>query len=477
MRASDGPRARGSRWAGSRRTGAPARLPFGALAPLLPPGDDTTAGRLPLLQQTRAALAELAAARPLVLAVDDAQFLDEPSAVLVHQLATTQSCFVMMTVRQGEPGPDPIRSLVQDDRVARVELDPFDEDACRQLLERALDGTVEPATVTALRDATGGNALFLRELVRGSIDAGSLQQDEHGWRLVAPLQASTQLHDLIAARLRGLPEHERLALELPSIAEPLGVELIASLGATPLGSLEEQGLVTITTNGRRTDLDCAHPVHADVIRDQLPMLRRRRLRGELAAAIEATGARRREDVLLVATLSLDSGRTPPPGLLLTVAHQAYFANDLPIAERLALAAIEADDTFEARHLLSEILYRQGRGSEALAADELDLDDLTDEQLALRALRRSATQFWQGGDRDGADRTLADAAGRLTGPGAATWRDEVIAQRATFDVNAGRPALALERLDGLTGAEGRAALEAALVSACWPSPTSAGPTTP
>ena len=51
----------------------------------------------------------------------------------------------------------------------------------------------------------------------------------------------------------------------------------------------------------------AHPLYGEVLRSQLPVLAARRVRQALADTVTATGARRREDVLRVATWRLDAG--------------------------------------------------------------------------------------------------------------------------------------------------------------------------
>jgi type II secretory pathway predicted ATPase ExeA len=82
-------------------TQASRRLPFGTLAPLLPP--DTGVGRLcrdghgQLLQSYARAVTARAGGRPLVVFVDDAHLLDDGSATLVHQLALTRAATVLVT--------------------------------------------------------------------------------------------------------------------------------------------------------------------------------------------------------------------------------------------------------------------------------------------------------------------------------------------------------------------------------------------
>jgi hypothetical protein len=56
------------------------------------------------------------------LAVDDAHLLDEVSAALLFQLATSARAFVLLTTRAGSAAPEPIRSLWTDDTAALIEV-------------------------------------------------------------------------------------------------------------------------------------------------------------------------------------------------------------------------------------------------------------------------------------------------------------------------------------------------------------------
>ncbi|HEX7167181.1 MAG TPA: hypothetical protein VF230_09395, partial [Acidimicrobiales bacterium] len=123
-------------------TRAAASVPLGALAPLLPSLDATG---IDLLARARDALLDRAAGRPMLLFVDDAHLLDEASAMLVHQLATDANLFVVATVRNGEPVPDPVIALWKDGHAERVEIEPLGEDECDRLLAVALGGPVEGA--------------------------------------------------------------------------------------------------------------------------------------------------------------------------------------------------------------------------------------------------------------------------------------------------------------------------------------------
>ena len=186
-------------------TRAAAALPFGALAPLLPAAHHGETGgvddRADLLRRSAAALLERAEGRRLALVVDDAHLLDDASATLIHQLAGSDSAFVLATLRTGEVAPEPVTSLWKDGVVERLELVGLDARAVAQLLESVLRGPVDRATVAHLAVRCQGNVLFLREMVLGALHDGSLCDDGGLWRLVAPLCPSERLMELVEARL------------------------------------------------------------------------------------------------------------------------------------------------------------------------------------------------------------------------------------------------------------------------------------
>jgi hypothetical protein len=59
--------------------------------------------------------------------VDDAQFLDEGSAALVHQLVQKGACSVLASLRIPGPAPDPVTALWKDGLAERIDLSTWDE--------------------------------------------------------------------------------------------------------------------------------------------------------------------------------------------------------------------------------------------------------------------------------------------------------------------------------------------------------------
>src|SRR5438874_4389579 len=121
-----------------KATRATADLPFGAIAPLLPPGAGAGGDRAELLR--RAAEHMIASLEiPPIVFVDDAHLLDELSATLIYQLATTRSASVLLTVRAGEPVAEPLVALWKEDVIQRVELAGLRIEAIGELLAAVLN--------------------------------------------------------------------------------------------------------------------------------------------------------------------------------------------------------------------------------------------------------------------------------------------------------------------------------------------------
>jgi ATP/maltotriose-dependent transcriptional regulator MalT len=439
---------------------ASVELPLGAMAPLLPPITDPGSGPADVLQQAAAAIARRGGDRPLVLLVDDAHLLDDLSATLVEQVTVSGAAVVIATLRSGEAAPAAILGLWKNELVDRLEVAPLDPDSVEKLLQTVLVGGVESVTVRRLAEACSGNALYLRELVLAALDSGVLANSEGPWRLSGPLAISPRLLELIDARLGVLAEAERHALELTAFGEPIEIPLIEALcGPETLETLERRGLVISSFDGRRLQARIAHPLYAEVVLRRLPATRTRAIKRALADWVEHAGLRRRDDALRCATWRLGGGGEVRADLMLAGAQAAYDRWDLPLAERLAGAAVEAGSGFPAAHMIGLLAWLQGRSEEAerrlAPLVSLAGDDLHRTMLASTRM----DNLFVGLGRLTDAMAVGEQAEVLIGD--QSCRDEITAQRARLLYLSGHTAAATELLDPLIArVEGRT-----LVSVC------------
>ncbi|MFH8465465.1 LuxR C-terminal-related transcriptional regulator [Streptomyces sp. NPDC017991] len=372
-------------------------VPLGAIAHLLPAGvdlSDPVAGF--------AAVARRFAAGPgrqRVLLIDDMHLLDSASAMLLRQLMDTGALLLIGTVRTGEPYGEAVAALRGGDAVHRVDLAVLGPAQIEALLQAALGGPVARRTLHELSAASGGNVLYLRELVLGALTAGELTEDGELWHLwhlaEGRLPATARLIEVIGARLASAEAAGRPTLELLALCEPLPLA-DAEAVARPqvMAVLEQAGLVRVTLEGRRTTVALAHPLYGEVLRAALPLLRRRDLLLDQAARVEARGARRRGDPLRVATWRLAATGTADPALLTQAAAVARHAHDYPRIVALLGALPERRRTTATDLMLGNAFFEMGRWAEAEAvlarADALARGER--DQIAV-ALVRTINLLW------------------------------------------------------------------------------------
>lgn len=389
-------------------------LPFGGLVQVL----DQPQGLSPagILRRAVDALQQQAAGRPIALAVDDAHLLDPPSAALVHLIARSENAIVLGTLRNGEQIPLPIRALWTDDLVDHAELSPLSLADTTELLTVVLDGPVDTASTDRLWRLSAGNPLLLRELVLAALSTGELTRTYGVWRWTGRLEPAPKLTDLIDARIGRLDTGVRTVVELVAFGEPLGLELLTR-AADPVDveAAEAHKLISVVRHDRRLNVRLAHPLYGEAMRRQCPVSRTRRLQAQLADLLEQAGMRRSGDLLRVAVWRLDSGTSQDPALLLGAAAQAFVRYDVPLATRLARAALAADGGFDAAELLATILMFGDRPDEAIRVlDEVSGEMGSDGRYSRWLTVRGMVSYW-GLSRESTVEEMAARAAELTDP--------------------------------------------------------------
>jgi len=192
-------------------------------------------------------LIEEAAGRgPLVIAVEDLQWLDRSSVHVLDFIGlrlSTLPVLLLSTVRTGVAA-DALPPLAP----PRITLAPLSETDSRALLTE-VDGDLSAISRTRILREASGNPLALREL------AAALRQHGIGRAaLQARLPSTTRLERAFLDQLRPLPARSRSLLVLAAAADGAPVRDVMTaarelgLGVADLAPLEEHGLVTIHDN-------------------------------------------------------------------------------------------------------------------------------------------------------------------------------------------------------------------------------------
>lgn len=352
--------------------------------------DNQGAGSFALGAGTISLLASAAESTPVLVAVDDAQWLDPPSrdaVVFAARRLRAEGIAMVLTYRAEQP-PAALHGVEQ------LPVAALDQPRSEALVRMIAGPRLPEATAQALAIAGAGNPLVLAELVRG------LTAEERDGRaaLVGPPRPIASA-DLFADRIRMLPDPARRALLLLATvddgADHLLGELLDAGGARDhLLVAEEAGLVELQPSG-------------PVMRH--PLVRSSSYHG-------ATPAERRAAHAAVADAMATSDSRRPWHLAAAAA-----APDETIAAALERTAARA------RH--------RGAGETAARTMRRAADMSPDETARGRRLLRSAEDFAASGALTEARLMLDDAACARTG-------SEADAMRARLDLHAGRPAEAI-----------------------------------
>ncbi|WP_046316384.1 LuxR family transcriptional regulator [Mycobacterium sp. UM_Kg1] len=369
-------------------------IPLGAFAQWV----EASASRDPIALLT-SARKSLVADGDTVIGVDDAHLLDQLSATLLHQLVVEGAARVVCTVRSGEPVLDAVTALWKDAHLQRLELHVLSKQQCVALVESVLGGTLEGLSADVMWESTGGNPLFLRHLVEGAVDAGTLTEVNGVWQLRGPTKVPSGLAALLDERLDRAGNEVVGALKLLALCEPLDIDALCELaGEEAVDAAEVQGLIRVTQDGRHLSARFSHPVFGDVVRRRIGTASARSLRGRIVKVLRERDLDSAADRIRLAHLCIDSDQQVDMESLISAAKDAIFLSNLPLGERLARSAFERGGGLRAAELLSRALLWQGRPVQAdeilTRFDPAHLDEL---QLVQWGIPRLSILFWSMGD--------------------------------------------------------------------------------
>lgn len=225
------------------------------------------------VQSVLSALARLA---PVVIAIDDLQWLDPSSlAALQFALRRLGQCrvgFLTSLRRAGDSGSDPsLDRTLGDLQALRLTLGPLSLAALHTVISTHLGRPFPRPILVKVAGASRGNPLHALEIARELSRQGGLSAGE-------ALPVPENVLELVSIRIRRLPAATREALLVASALRKPVVELVDRAAMEPA---ERAGLVQV--EGRNVNF--VHPLFASAVYGSARPERRRRLHHRLAARV------------------------------------------------------------------------------------------------------------------------------------------------------------------------------------------------
>jgi DNA-binding NarL/FixJ family response regulator len=300
----------------------------------------------------------------VLIGVDDAHLLDGLSAHVVHQLAQAPRTRLVVTVRRGGDEPDAITALWKDDLLARLDLGPLSTQDTHRMIETTFGGPVDSRSAKRFWKLTGGNALFLRQLLKDQIAAGAIRQVAGVWMWDERVAVSDSIAALVGRQLSQLGPDVALVVDTLSQYEPLAVDALCELvQRRDLEAAEQLSLVTVERSGSKLMARRAHPLFGELRRAAASEMYLSRIRGRLAQRLAQDADADMHATVRRALLTLESDLPPDPQLFLQAARFAMTLLDLDLSDRFATAAADAGIS-EAVGLRAVSLAGRGHGDQA-----------------------------------------------------------------------------------------------------------------
>jgi len=229
-------------------------------------------------------LHQLACRQPVLVAIDDAQWLDPSSekvlAFAARRLPSSVGLLIAWRSEQDVAPPSLVRGQPED-ILERIVLEPLSLAALHHLVADRLGISLPRPTLTRLAASSGGNPLFALEIGR-SLDARA------GERLLDDaLPVPPTLQEMVAARVQALSQPARDAiLVAAALSRPTRTAVTEALpaeadGDAALAEAEEAGVI-VSDRGR---IQFTHPLLSSAVYGLASSATRRQLHRQLAEQV------------------------------------------------------------------------------------------------------------------------------------------------------------------------------------------------
>jgi DNA-binding CsgD family transcriptional regulator/tetratricopeptide (TPR) repeat protein len=270
-------------------------------------GLDARSEQQRLFESVAAWCEALCARSPLLLLVDDVQWADRATLLLLRQLARRGHrlrLLLVMTLRDSEseqaPGlGDVLLDLNRERLATHLRLARLGRDETGDLLSAMFAEEVHPDLLDGIYEQTEGNPFFVEEVCKDLIEEGKLVYRDGRWQpsSMARIKIPQTVRAAILARVARVPEPAQEALRLAAIiGREFDLETLQRAG-----DLNEETLITALESAQRAqlisevesaDATClrfsfVHALIPTALRESTMHLRRRLLHGRVTQALEA----------------------------------------------------------------------------------------------------------------------------------------------------------------------------------------------
>jgi class 3 adenylate cyclase/tetratricopeptide (TPR) repeat protein len=258
--------------------------------------------------------------RPHVIVMDDLHWSDSATLELIAQVATLvgyEPLLLLAVLRPDRRAPswqlvDRLGASLGDS-FARIDLEPLDASASRELLGNLLQIEDLPERVRAqILERSEGNPFYLEEVLRSLIDGGEVVYENGHWRATKGIVDATipeTLAGVLSARIDRLPEQTKRVAQTASVIgrvfQHRVLQMVCGEGPIPeriehvephIATLSYEQLVRERARDPEREYIFKHALTCEAAYGLLLKSRRRELHARAGQAIEALFPDRRDEL-------------------------------------------------------------------------------------------------------------------------------------------------------------------------------------
>jgi DNA-binding CsgD family transcriptional regulator len=227
----------------------------------------------------------LSSARPLLVAVDDAQWLDRPSASVLEfcfRRLEREPVSILLTFRGADlVAPLGLDQALSPGHLSQVKLGPLSLGAIGEILRSQLGVALPRYTLTRLYEACGGNPFYALESARALVEHRRTPPASE------PIPVPKNLGDLVRHHLRGLsPEARDVGRLVAASSDPRERLIRAAYGAPDSWVAIDQAIDDGIIERDGDSLRFTHPLLRSVLYAEMTLNQRRHVHQRLGAIVE-----------------------------------------------------------------------------------------------------------------------------------------------------------------------------------------------
>jgi len=175
--------------------------------------------------------------RNKIIVIDNFQWADDNSIEIIEYLLKTLKDiglkFIFITRKEEKEGnlSEMISSISREIKITEIELPPLKKNEIRELVKAILEEKLDDKIFSYIESETGGNPLYIEELIKNLFERGFLLKEGENWKFIKPEIEiiPKNIEEIITKKYESLSNEAKGILDIGSLVGYLDIEMIMEI--------------------------------------------------------------------------------------------------------------------------------------------------------------------------------------------------------------------------------------------------------